>query len=241
MTATTAPDARPASDADAQAVHTQSGPAQPAPELEQSVADRTALNLAFAQQAMPFLDELYGHAMRLTRNRSDAEDLVQETYAKALTAFASFKQGTNLRAWLYRIQTNLYITEYRKQQRRPYENPLEELEDWQVGGAESYTAQNHSRSAELEAVENLPADVVKDALAALPDDYRQAVLLADVQGFSYREIAEIMGTPTGTVMSRLHRGRGILREQLREYAREYGIGTTNDVVTTAKTTKGTAK
>lgn len=198
--------------------------AQPPAAGSDAHSARTERNIEFANQAMPLLDELYGHAMRLTRNTADAEDLVQETYAKALAAFATFKTGTNLRAWLYRIQTNLYITEYRKRQRRPYENPLEDLEDWQLGNAESYTAQSHSRSAEAEAVENLPADIVKSALAQIPDDYRQAVLLADVQGFSYREIAEIMGTPTGTVMSRLHRGRGMLRERLREYAKEYGIG-----------------
>lgn len=176
---------------------------------------------------MPLLDELYGHAMRLTRNPSDAEDLVQETYAKALAAFANFTPGTNLRAWLYRIQTNLCISEYRKRQRRPYEDQLEALEDWQMHGATSYTAASHSRSAEAEAIDRLPSDLVKDALAQLPDEYRQAVLLSDVQGFSYSEIAEIMGTPKGTVMSRLHRGRRMLRELLREYASEYGIGLTD--------------
>ncbi|NLT25584.1 MAG: sigma-70 family RNA polymerase sigma factor [Microbacteriaceae bacterium] len=190
--------------------------------------DRTDAELVelFEEQALPLLDQLYGHAMRMTRNPADAQDLVQETFAKALAAFGSFTQGTNLRAWLYRIQTNLYINDYRKAQRAPYPNALEELEDWQLSGAESYTADSGtaSRSAEAEALDHLPSDAVKDALAGIPDDFRVAVLLADVEGFAYKEIAEIMGTPVGTVMSRLHRGRKLLRESLREYAAEYGIG-----------------
>lgn len=187
-------------------------------------SDSTSLATLFEEQAIPLLDQLYGHAMRMTRNPADAQDLVQETFTKAFQSFASFKQGTNLRAWLYRIQTNLYINNYRKQQRTPYQNPLEELEDWQLGGAESYTSTTTSRSAEAEAVDNLPSDAVKDALAEIPEEFRVAVLLADVQGFSYKEIAEIMDTPTGTVMSRLHRGRKLLRDRLRDYAGEYGIG-----------------
>ncbi|KAB1643677.1 sigma-70 family RNA polymerase sigma factor [Gulosibacter chungangensis] len=178
----------------------------------------------FEEQAMPLLDQLYGHAMRMTRNPADAQDLVQETFTKAFQSFRSFRQGTNLRAWLYRIQTNLYINQYRKAQREPYPNALEELEDWQLGGAESYTAESSARSAEAEAFDNLPSDAVKDALASLTDEFRMVVLLADVQGFAYKEIAEIMDTPVGTVMSRLHRGRKLLREKLQDYATEYGIG-----------------
>ncbi|MGO1542838.1 MAG: sigma-70 family RNA polymerase sigma factor [Gulosibacter sp.] len=178
----------------------------------------------FDEQAMPLLDQLYGHAMRMTRNQADAQDLVQETFTKAFQSFRSYRQGTNLRAWLYRIQTNLYINQYRKAQREPYPNALDELEDWQLGGASSYTADSSSRSAEAEALDNLPSDAVKDALAELADEFRMAVLLADVQGFAYKEIAEIMDTPVGTVMSRLHRGRKLLREKLRDYATEYGIG-----------------
>lgn len=178
----------------------------------------------FEEQAMPLLDQLYGHAMRMTRNPADAQDLVQETYTKAFQSFRSFRQGTNLRAWLYRIQTNLYINQYRKSQREPYPNALEDLEDWQLGGATSYTADTSARSAEAEAFDNLPSDAVKDALADLSDEFRMVVLLADVQGFSYKEIAEIMDTPVGTVMSRLHRGRKLLREKLQDYAAEYGIG-----------------
>nr|WP_241739947.1 sigma-70 family RNA polymerase sigma factor [Microbacterium invictum] len=177
----------------------------------------------FEEQALPFMDQLYAAAMRMTRNPADAADLVQETFVKAFAAWASFTQGTNLKAWLYRILTNTYINTYRKKQREPYQGTIDELEDWQLGGAESITTATSSRSAEAEAIDRMPASVVKDALQSIPEDFRLAVYLADVEGFAYQEIADIMKTPIGTVMSRLHRGRRMLRDLLSDYARERGI------------------
>ena len=186
---------------------------------EPSTTDPRAL---FEQQALPFMDPLYAAAMRMTRNPADAADLVQETFVKAYASWSSFTQGTNLKAWLYRILTNTYINIYRKKQREPFQGTIDELEDWQLGGAESTTA-THGRSAEAEAIDRMPASVVKDALQEVPEDFRLAVYLADVEGFSYQEIADIMKTPIGTVMSRLHRGRRMLRELLADYAAERGI------------------
>ena len=176
----------------------------------------------FEEQALPFMDQLYAAAMRMTRNPADAADLVQETFVKAYASWSSFTQGTNLKAWLYRILTNAYINTYRKKQREPYQSAIEDLEDWQLGGAESTTS-SRTRSAEAEAIDHMPASVVKDALQSIPEDFRLAVYLADVEGFAYQEIADIMKTPLGTVMSRLHRGRRMLRELLAEYATERGI------------------
>jgi RNA polymerase sigma-70 factor (ECF subfamily) len=177
----------------------------------------------FEEQALPYMDQLYAAAMRMTRNPADAADLVQETFVKAFQAFGQFQQGTNLKAWLYRIQTNTFINNYRKNQRNPYQGTIDDLEDWQLGGAESVTQSLSTRSAEAEAIDHLPDSAVKDALQSIPEDFRLAVYFADVEGFSYQEIADIMKTPVGTVMSRLHRGRRMLRELLADYARERGI------------------
>lgn len=178
----------------------------------------------FAEQAMPLMDSLYGAAMRMTRNPADAEDLVQETYLKAYRGFGGFKEGTNLKAWMYRILTNTYINRYRQKQRRPDETDLAEVEDLylyrRLGGLEGATA---GRSAEDELLELFAEDEVKAALEGLPENFRMPVLLADVEGFSYKEIAEILDVPIGTVMSRLHRGRKALQKALYEFAVARGL------------------
>lgn len=181
----------------------------------------------FAQAALKYLDQLYGSAIKMTRNPQDAQDLVQETFLKAFAAFEKFELGTNMKAWLYRIMTNAYISNYRKAQKEPHLGTVDELADWQLGGAESTTATT-ARAAEAEAIDNTPAPVVTAALNALRDEYRMVVVLADVEGFSYQEIAQMLEVPIGTVMSRLHRGRKQLRVQLADYAAEQGMRVTTE-------------
>jgi RNA polymerase sigma-70 factor (ECF subfamily) len=174
----------------------------------------------FERDVAPFVQSLYGGALRMTRNPTDAEDLVQEAMLKAFAAFGSFTEGTNLKAWLFRILTNTYINQYRKKQRAPLQTSADELTDGQLNEAGENLGM---RSAEAEAMAKLADGEIVDALAALPDDFRMAVYLVDIEGFSYKEAAEIMDTPVGTVMSRLSRGRKQLRELLREYATERGF------------------
>jgi len=180
------------------------------------MADKTK----FSDQAMQYMDALYTAAMRLTHNAADAEDLVQETYLKAYRAYGGFEEGTNLRAWLYRILTNTFINNYRSKKRRPDETDIEEVEDLylyrRLGGLEAAAA---GRSAEDELLDWFTDAEVKEAVESLPEQFRMAVLLSDVEGFSYKEIAEILDIPIGTVMSRLHRGRKALQRQLYEFAK----------------------
>lgn len=182
---------------------------------------------SFEEQAMPLMPQLYGAALRWTRNPSDAEDLVQETFAKAFSAWGRFEQGTNLKAWLFRIMTNTHINLYNKRAKDQAKGGLDELEDWQVGMGESVTS-TRTRSAESEALDNLPSKVIKDALAQIPTEFRMVVYYAVVEGLPYAEIAEVMETPVGTVMSRLHRGKKMLRELLRDYAIQEGYKVTSE-------------
>ena len=172
----------------------------------------------FERDALPILPSLYGAAMRMTRNPSDAEDLIQETFLRAYRGFRGFTEGTNLKAWLYRILTNTFINSYRKRQREPVTVLEDEIPDWYLYGTEQSEA-----SAETEVLDRMPDADVKEALDALPEQFRMAVWLADVEGFSYKEIAEILDVPIGTVMSRLHRGRKALEKRLWEKVRERGL------------------
>lgn len=184
---------------------------------KESAAERTK---RFERDALQYMNQLYAAAMRYTKNPEDAQDLVQDTYAKAYTSFHQFEPGTNLKAWLYRVLTTTFINNYRKDQRRPQSSDSE-LEDWQLAEASSHTS-DQGKSTEDVVLENLPDSDIKNALAEIPEEFRMVVYYADVEGFSYKEIAEIVGVPTGTVMSRLHRGRKQLREKLTDYAKERG-------------------
>ena len=178
----------------------------------------------FADQAMEFAPQLYSTALRMTRNTADAEDLVQETYLKGYRSYHSFTEGTNLRAWLFRIMTNTFINSYRAKQRRPDETELGDFEDLDLY-KNLGTLQDAAvgRSAEESLMELLPDDEVKQALEDLPDNFRLPVILADLEGFSYKEIAEMLDIPIGTVMSRLHRGRKAMQKALHEFALARGL------------------
>ena len=196
--------------------------------LEPMPKEKAESIVLFEAQALPLMPQLYGAALRWTRNPSDAEDLVQETFAKAFVAWAKFEQGTNLKAWLFRIMTNTHINLYNKKAKDKAKTALDDLEDWQVGQGESVTSRA-SRSAEIEAMENLPSLAIKSALDQIPEEFRMVVYYAVVEGLPYQEIADIMGTPVGTVMSRLHRGKKLLRTLLQDYARQEGYNTGAEV------------
>lgn len=196
------------------------GPVTPALRAPSGAPARADLTARFERDALPFLDALYSAALRMTKNSENAEDLVQETYAKAFASFHQFTEGTNLRAWLYRILTTTFINIYRKEQRQPLIADGE-IEEWQIAEAATHTS-DQGKSAEVEALEQLPDSDIKNALQELPEEFRLAVYFADVEGFSYKEVAEILNIPPGTVMSRLHRGRKLLRESLADYAKDRG-------------------
>lgn len=196
-------------------------------DIDVSAESETDRRARFERDALDFVDQLYSAALRMTRNPQDAEDLVQEAYTKAYSSFHQYRPGTNLKAWLYRILTNTYINLYRKRQREPQQAQTDTVEDWQMARAAEHTSTG-LRSAETEALDHLPDSEVKSALQSIPEEFRLAVYFADVEGYAYKEIAEILDVPIGTVMSRLHRGRKQLREQLADYAAGRGM----DVTTT---------
>lgn len=184
-------------------------------------APKSNLDERFEREVLPFMRDLYAAALRLTRNPTDAEDLLQETYLRAYRGFSGFRPGTNLKAWLYRILTNAFINSYRKRQREPQVVPDDSVEEWYL--YDRLSREGVGVSAEAEVLDALPDEDVQAALESLPEQFRMAVLLADVEGFSYREIAEILSVPMGTVMSRLHRGRRALEKRLWDVVRERGL------------------
>ncbi|HEY4331875.1 MAG TPA: sigma-70 family RNA polymerase sigma factor [Ilumatobacteraceae bacterium] len=187
----------------------------------------------FVQQAMQFAPQLYSAAMRLTRNSADAEDLVQDTYLRAWRSFATFQDGTNLRAWLYRILTNSFINKYRAKQRRPDETGMDNIEDlYLYKRLSTLDSSLGNRSAEDTLFDMFTDDEVKHALEELPESFRLPVLLADVEGFHYKEIAEMLDIPVGTVMSRLHRGRKAMHKLLFDFASERGLIATSSTAGT---------
>jgi RNA polymerase sigma-70 factor (ECF subfamily) len=215
-----------------QVISTSQAP-EAAEEIDVASESPEARRIRFERDAMQYVDQLYSAAMRMARNPADAEDLVQEAYTKAFSAFHQYKPGTNLKAWLYRILTNTYINLYRKRQREPLQSNSDTIEDWQLARAESHTSSG-LRSAEAEALDHLPDSDVKRALQAIPEEFRLAVYFADVEGFAYKEISDIMNTPIGTVMSRLHRGRKMLRDMLADYAAERGFKAAPDTKAAAE-------
>jgi RNA polymerase sigma-70 factor, ECF subfamily len=210
------------------------------PDVAREKKDQSAEALAerqrrFEEEALPFLDGMFGAAMRLTRNPSDAEDLLQETFLRAFNAYDSFEPGTNLKAWLYRILMNTYISSYRKQKRSPQTVSSDEVEDFSLY---RQIIEDGGGTPETQVLDSIPDEEVKRALEELPEQFRNAVLLADVEGFSYKEIADITDASIGTVMSRLHRGRKALQKALWDYARERGMVSEEEPWRTPRRTAG---
>lgn len=184
------------------------------------MADRNT----FTTEAPQYAQQLFATAMRMTRNRADAEDLVQDTYLKAWRAYDSYEEGTNLRAWLFRIMTNTFINKYNAAQRRPTETDLDDVEElFLYRRLGSFDQNKMSASAEDQMMELFTDDEVRNAIEELPETFRLPLILADVDGFAYKEIADMLGVPIGTVMSRLHRGRKQMQKLLYEFARERGL------------------